>query len=236
MLGSAAGISKHLAKDGQGELCDVQGTQEEFMIRFISSAVLVAALAATTLLAQAPPGWRLRVDGSTNAADPDRPGQVQFMAMGGGFHAVTPQAAVFWNPANTATGAYTLKGRFTQLKPSSHNNYFGLVFGGNALDAAAQRYIYFLVGENGTFILKQRNGDEVTDIVRRTQNAAIRRLDNTGRSVNELEVRVAADKVDYVVNGTVVHSTPKAGLMTDGVYGFRVNHDLEVQVDNLARQ
>ena len=38
------------------------------------------------------------------------------------------------------------------------------------------------------------------------------------------EVRVSADKIDYVVNGMVVTSTPKSAVTTDGIYGFRVNH------------
>ena len=54
--------------------------------------------------------------------------------MGTGFHATNPQAAVYWNPANTATGNYTLKGTFTLMKPSGHTNYYGLVFGGSDLD------------------------------------------------------------------------------------------------------
>jgi hypothetical protein len=38
------------------------------------------------------------------------------------------------------------------------------------------------------------------------------------------------------VNGTTVHTTPKSGATakTDGIYGIRVNHLLEVQVDGLA--
>jgi len=49
-------------------------------------------------------------------------------------------------------------------------------------------------------------------------------------------VRVLADKVEYVVNGMVVHTSPKSGqtAKTDGVYGIRVNHLLEVQVDGFA--
>ena len=55
-------------------------------------------------------------------------------------------------------------------------------------------------------------------------------------STNALEVRVMADKVDFVVNGKVVNSAPKTGMAakTDGVYGIRVNHMLEVQVDGFA--
>ena len=56
-----------------------------------------------------------------------------------------------------------------------------------------------------------------------------------GTSVNALEVRVGADKVDYVVNGTVVTSTPKSAVKTDGIYGIRVNHFLEVQIDNFGK-
>ena len=57
-----------------------------------------------------------------------------------------------------------------------------------------------------------------------------------GTSVNDLEVRVQASKIDYVVNGTVVHSTPKSGMTaaTDGVAGIRVNHMLEVHIDGFS--
>jgi hypothetical protein len=190
--------------------------------------------AAASMAAQTPRGWMLRADGSTNPSDPDRPGAIQFMATNGGFHVVTPQAGVFWHPQNTASGTYSLKGTFTLVRPSSHTNYYGLVFGASALEGASQRYTYFLVGQNGTWLLKERNGNDVRDIVGRTAHASVARPDASGRSVNNLEVRVAADKVDYLVNGTVVHSAPKQGTATDGVYGFRVNHELDVQVSGLA--
>ena len=47
---------------------------------------------------------------------------------------------------------------------------------------------------------------------------------------------MTADKTDFVVNGTTVRSTPKSGaaLKTDGVYGFRVNHMLEVEVNGFG--
>jgi hypothetical protein len=72
--------------------------------------------------------------------------------------------------------------------------------------------------------------------VGRGVNAAVRKPDAKGTSTNLLEVSVAADKIDYVVNGTVVHSTPKTGATatTDGLYGFRSNHRLEVMADGLT--
>ena len=47
---------------------------------------------------------------------------------------------------------------------------------------------------------------------------------------------MAGDTISYVVNDTVVHTTPKAAAKTDGIVGFRVNHVLEVMVDNLEVQ
>ena len=190
------------------------------MRRLITFAILVS-LALVPLAAQSTAGWKVRADRSTSATDPDAAGKIQFMAMGKGFHAVNPQAAVYWNPANTAKGTYTLRGTFTLNEPSGHTNYYGLVFGGSSLEGAEQNYLYFLVAQDGTFLVKRRVGDAKTDdVVAKAANGAIRKPDASGKSTNALEVRVLADKVEYAVNGTVVGSSPKAGLTTDGIWGL----------------
>jgi hypothetical protein len=196
-----------------------------------------ALLAVVSLAAQAPPqGWKMRVDRSTNASDPDAAGAIKFVTMGTGFHATNPQAAVYWNPSNTATGAYTLKGTFTLMKPSGHTNYYGLVFGGSALEGAGQKYLYFLVAQDGTWLIKQRDGDATQNVAAKAASDAVKKPDASGKSTNALEVRVGADKIDYAVNGTVVHSTPKTGATanTDGTYGIRVNHLLELHIDGFG--
>ena len=198
-----------------------------------------ASLAFSTLLplsAQAPSGWKMRVDHSTSASDPDAAGNIKFVAMNGGFHATNPQAAVYWNPANTASGNYTLKGTFTLMKPSGHTNYYGLIFGGSSLEGADQTYNYFEVAQDGTWLIKRRDGEGTSNIAPKTPDDAVQKPGADGKSVNALEVRVGADKIDFVVNGKVVHSEAKAGNAgkTDGVYGIRVNHLLEVQTDNFG--
>jgi hypothetical protein len=198
--------------------------------------MFLALVVVVPLSAQAPKGWLVRADRSTSALDPDAAGAIKFMAMGSGFHAINPQAAVYWNPANTVSGNYSLKGTFTLLRPSSHVNYYGLVFGGSNLEGPQQNYIYFVVAQDGSWLIKRRDGDASTRDVGRARNDAVKRPDASGKSTNALEVRAAADKIDYLVNGTVVHTTPKTGLTakTDGIYGIRVNHALEVQIDGLA--
>ena len=200
------------------------------------STLLLASFAVISLAAQSPKGWMVRADRSTTASDPDGAGTIKFVTMGAGFHATNPQAAVFWNPANTATGSYIVKGTFVLQKPSGHTNYYGLIFGGIDLDNAKQSYTYFLVAQDGTWLIKKRQGDaDASNVVAKTANDAVKKPDASGKSTNALEVRVAADKIDYVVNGTVVHSMPKAGVKTDGIYGFRVNHLLEVHVDGFGK-
>jgi hypothetical protein len=204
------------------------------MTRLLSFAILLS-VALAPLAAQSTAGWKVRADRSTSATDPDGAGKIQFMAMGKGFHAINPQAAVYWNPANTAKGNYTLKGTFTLNEPSGHTNYYGLVFGGSALDGPQQAYTYFLIAQDGTFLVKRRAGDAKTDdVVAKTANAAIKKPEANGKSSNVLEVRVLADKVEYAVNGTVVGSSPKAGVSTDGIWGIRVNHLLNVQIDDIG--
>lgn len=203
----------------------------------VTVAAAFALVVAVPLIAQAPKGWMVRADRSTSASDPDAAGTIKFVTMGTGFHATNPQASVYWNPANTVTGNYTLKGAFTLMKPSGHTNYYGLVFGGSDLDGAKQSYTYFLVAQDGTWLVKRRNGDAATaDVLPKAANAAVKKPDDSGKSTNALEVRVGADKIEYVVNGTVVGSTPKGAQApkTDGVYGVRVNHLLEIHIDGLS--
>ena len=195
---------------------------------------LLALIVIVPLVAQAPKGWRVRADRSASAMDPDAAGSIKFVTMGSGFHATNPQAAIYWNPTNTATGSYVLKGTFTLKKPSGHTNYYGLVFGGSDLDGPNQSYVYFLVAQDGTWLVKRRNGEATDNVLPKTPNDAVKKPDSTGQSVNALEVRVTPTRIDYVVNGTVVNSAPKAGAKTDGVYGVRVNHLLEVHIDGFG--
>jgi hypothetical protein len=198
-------------------------------------AIVLTLAALAPLVAQTPQGWKMRVDRSTSSSDPDAAGEIKFVTMGSGYHATNPQAAVYWNPANTASGAYTLKGSFTLMKPSGHANYYGLIFGGSGLDGADQKYLYFVVAQNGTWLIKKRDGTSTSNVAPKTPNDAVKKPDESGKSTNALEVRVGADKVDFAVNGVVVHSEAKSALgNTDGVYGIRINHLLEVHIDGLS--
>ena len=156
-----------------------------------------------------------------------------------GFHYVGGPAGTLWRPGQTASGDYTLSATFTQNVPASHTSFYGLVFGGSDLGEPNQRYLYFQIAQNGTFLIKERTGDETADLEGgETEHAAVQTPPEGGSAVNALEVRVTGDTVSYVVNGAVVHETARTGVFaqTDGVIGARVNHVLDVTVSNLQVQ
>jgi len=205
-------------------------------MRHFVGFVLAALLALAPVFAQAPKGWKLRADHSSDAADPDAPGANKFTISGSGFHAVNPMAAIYWNPANTASGNYTLKGTFKLIKSNGSDEYYGLIFGGSGLEGAAQSYTYFMVTDDGTYLVKRRDGASTQGVTPKTPSDAVKKHDASGSATNALEVRVMADKIDFGINGTMVKSLPKAGpaAKTDGIYGMRVNHQLDVQIDGFG--
>ena len=60
---------------------------------------------------QFPTGWMGRVDRPTQKLE-----DVKFVTMGTGYHVTAGPHAIYWNPANTASGTYTLRGTFTQTQ------------------------------------------------------------------------------------------------------------------------
>ena len=172
-------------------------------------------------------GWQARTD--SGRADVN---DLSFRSMGGGFHVTTGPHAIFWNPSNTGSGAYTLSATFTQTKASSHPNSFGLFLGGRDLDGDGQRYTYFLIRETGEFLIKQRIGADTEDLTSGwAAHSAVNALDG-GRMTNTISVAVDASNVRFLSNGTELASLPKADLSVDGIAGVRFSHQLDVHVSD----
>jgi hypothetical protein len=176
-----------------------------------------------------PAGWSARVDR-------DQPvDQIMFMAMGDGFHVVSGPAAVFHNPEWAKTGEYEVSARFTQNRAPQHPEAYGIVIGGRDLDGPGQDYTYFLVRGTGQYFVAHRQGDERHVLTNWADHDAIRKQDDAGRQTNVLGARVAGSDLVFTVNGTEVARLPRSQVNTDGVFGLRVNHNLDVQIDQVRR-
>lgn len=176
-----------------------------------------------------PEGWGARVDRDQPVAG------VSFMAMNGGYHVVTGPAAVLYNHGWTHSGDYDVSARFTQNAAPEHPESYGIVIGGSDLDGADQAYSYFLVRGTGEFFIATRNGDEREIVVPWTAHDAVAAQDASGRQVNVLGARVEGDEVVFTANGAEVARRPRGEIHTDGIFGFRVNHRLDVQIDQVER-
>ncbi len=185
-----------------------------------------------------PPGWMIRPDNPAN-----KPETVNFVTMGPGMHVTSGNtAAIYWNPANTASGAYTISGTFGVREIPLHDA-IGLIWGGSDLGGDKESYAYFLVYGNGTFAVKHRSGTnnktDVHTVVAQTPNAAIKPAEKDhGAASNKLAVKVAADSVRFFVNDVEVAAVDGKNPMapSSGIYGFRVNHGISVHVAGLAKQ
>jgi hypothetical protein len=176
-----------------------------------------------------PDGWQVRLD---------RPGStapIHFMSMEGHLHAVLGPAGIFYQPTATATGNFTARGTFTLNKPSAHPEAFGMFLGGRNLEADNQDYAYFLVRQDGKFMVKHRAGSETHTLVDWTDHAAVRQPGADGKATNTLAVESHATGVRFLINGTEVAALPR-GLNTSGIYGLRLNHNLDVVVTEFGVQ
>ncbi|HEX5872881.1 MAG TPA: hypothetical protein VFY65_20760 [Longimicrobium sp.] len=174
-----------------------------------------------------PEGWQVRLDrpGSTDG--------IHFMSMEGHLHAVLGPAGIFYQPESTATGAFTAQGTFTLNKPSAHPEAFGLFLGGRNLEADNQDYMYFLVRQDGKYMVKHRAGNETHTLIDWTEHAAVQRPGADGKATNTLAVQSHPGGLRLLVNGTEVGTLPR-GVNTDGVYGLRLNHNLDVVITDFG--
>ena len=154
--------------------------------------------------------------------------------MGGGVHFMTGPAGIYYKPADKGAGAYETHATFTQMEPAAHPEAYGLFIGGANLDAAGQKYTYFIVRQDGKYMIKRRAGADTPTVVDWTDSAAIKKPDSSGKMSNTLAIEVGKDKVRFLVNGTEVTSVDAAKVDTAGTPGLRVNHNLNLHVEGFA--
>src|SRR4051794_24829296 len=98
------------------------------------------------------PGWTGKID-----ANEEKQGRklenAKFAQSGAAINVTTGPAVTYWNPANKATGNYTVKATFTEPKYMNLNDHphpYGIVIGGNDMGTDQQSYLYCAAYGNGT--------------------------------------------------------------------------------------
>lgn len=194
-----------------------------------------AAKDPTTAVASAPlpEGWSMKLDPQAASMT------AKFVAAGQGFHVTSGGAAIYYN-AKDAQGntPYSVMANFRQTKKITEHGAAGeayglFIAGHNVDDSAKQTYFYFLVRQDGKFLINHRAGPEVHKLVDWTANPAIKKFDDAPNASNDLAIKIDADSLHFLVNNTQVHAISRKEITdVSGQAGFRVNHNLDVQIGN----
>jgi len=176
-----------------------------------------------------PAGWSARLDnGSTT------PTGVNVEQMGTGIHIKSGPAGIYFRTADTFSGPTTVSAMFTQMEPAAHPEAYGVFIGGSDLQGANQKYTYFVIRQDGKFLIKRRAGTATPTVTNWTENAAINKADASGKMTNTVAIKTDKEKAHFLVNGTEVGAVPIADVDASGVAGIRVNHNLNVHIEGFT--
>src|SRR4029450_13553213 len=221
----------------------------------VAAGAIMLVSGATVALAQDTPrpvagggisvaGWAGKIDAS-EAGRGAKLEDAKLAKAGNNLHVTTGPAVAYWNPANKASGNYTVKATFTEdkyMNLNSHPHPYGIMIAGNDLGTDQQSYLYCAAYGNGNFIVRgfgpaafQLNGP------RGAANEAVNKAAGVGQPVTqEIAISVKGDKVECAINNKVVASYNKSDLVapgklksTDGIYGLRFAHNTESIVTGL---
>ena len=217
---------------------------------------IVTALSVVSIAAQqAPPadasrkvtgggitaaGWKGRVD-ANEAAKGGKIEDSKFAQVGSEFRLNNGPAAIYWHPAQTASGSYTVSATFTEPKYMSSNDHphpYGVFIGGSKLDTDQATFVYCTPYGNGSFIVRGMGPAPFrVSQGRSTPHEAVKKAEPGGSVTQEVAWVVTPEKAECKINGVVVGTYPKADLVgagklesLDGIAGIRVAHNVDVTV------
>jgi hypothetical protein len=207
----------------------------------VVSLVLCAAPALVAQSASADPDKPVQGGGSLPAgwsARPDKDGSVasvKFVTMEPGYHLTLGPATILYRQKDNAKGPFHTLAKFSQMKKLKHSEGYGLFMGGQSLAGKAQKYTYFLVRDDGSYLIKRRDGENTSEISKGwTAHPAVKKSDADGKATNLLEIdaKQNPNKIDFKVNGQTVHSADAKDMDIKGIVGLRVNHNLDVHIQD----
>jgi len=224
-------------------------------MKLLFQSALIALLCSTVVIAQnrpdpevpqgenleVPDGWEVRLDRNMDdviiSSDADS-ADIYFVNMTPGWHITSGPAAIYYHPGNTAAGEYKLSVTLHLFDPGNRNREaFGIFLGGTNLSGEDQRYLYFLIRNTGEFLIKERIGSETEVIQNWTSADSINLFTedmNDSSAENTLSVSVSGSKLFFSINNNEVTSVAAGNYPTDGLYGLRVNHSINLHISDLA--
>jgi tetratricopeptide (TPR) repeat protein len=128
------------------------------------------------------------------------------------------------NPGIDPAGDFLVEATFRELAEGSPKSGYGLAWG---IGGKSDSHLFYIMGK-GIFSYGKISGGKWSGSDW-NESAHIRK----GRAANTLAVRRSRDRVDYLINGTVVATGPFERFFGDNV-GFAITGGRQVEIDNLV--
>jgi hypothetical protein len=188
-------------------------------------------------------GWTGKID-AQSIAQGRTVNDARLAQEGAALHLSTGPAGSWWNPANKASGDYTVKASFKEPKFmafNSHPHSYGIFIGGNNMGTDQQTLVYCVAYGDGRALVRGF-GPAVFTLLRPSANTAVHKAAAVGEPVTQdIAWTVKGGRAECSINGTVVAGYDKADLVTtgkltstDGVYGIRATHNVEAIITGFS--
>jgi hypothetical protein len=189
-------------------------------------------------------GWTGKIDVSS-VRQGRKLNDSKLVQEGSALHVTAGPATTYWNPANTASGDYTVKATFREprfMELNSHAHSYGIFIGGNDMGTEQMTLVYCVAYGDGNALVRGFSGPAVFTLLGTSPNAAVHKAAGVGQPVTqEIQWRVKAGRAECSINGTLVAGYDKAQLVaagklrsTDGVFGIRFTHNVEAVITGFA--
>ncbi|MDA0327710.1 MAG: hypothetical protein O2958_01665 [Gemmatimonadetes bacterium] len=176
------------------------------------------------------PSFAVRLDSESSAME-----QFQLVEDDDGIRVQTGPAGIAYRSDDTVTsGPFHIEATFVQYgAPVGYREAYGMFVGGLDLEGPDLEYTYLLIRPTGDFLVKRRIGETTETLADWTPHAAVRSVTaDDDEPENTLAVDVFDGDARFLVNGEVVFAFPAARVRPYGIAGIRVNHRLDVRIDD----
>ena len=176
------------------------------------------------------PSYEVRLDSESSD-----PAGFQLVEDDDGIRVQTGPAGIAWRPSDTIqSGNMHVQATFQQYgAPVGYREAYGIFVGGIDLETPEQEYTYLLVRPTGDVLVKRRIGAITETLLDWEPHPSVHTVEEEGdRPVNVLGIDVYEGETHFVVNGDVVWTESASRTRPYGVAGVRVNHRLDVRVDD----
>lgn len=212
----------------------------------VAAILAVAAVGAWSCAPEAPPdlpgedppeshegplsSYEMRLDSESSD-----PAQFLIAEDDDGIRVQTGPAGIVYRESDAVlSGDMHVQATFHQFSaPLGYREAYGIFVGGSDLTGPDLEYSYLLIRPTGDFLIKRRIGATTETLVDWTTHPSVQTVRAEGdEPVNTLGIDVFGGETHFVVNGDVVHIESASRVRPYGVAGVRVNHRLDVRVDD----